>query len=171
MARYMLMIGAAICCAGCSTANPPAVKLDQAAIDIKRPDQIPWKNEPGGVQTATLVGDPSKPGIYVQLVKSPPHNTSAPHFHANDRFIRVISGTWWVGTGKTYDRGMVPLPAGSAITLFANQLHFEGTKDEPVVIEIVGMGPVPLVGEGAAPADPRRKSTITPLGSGSNPQQ
>jgi hypothetical protein len=42
---------------------------------------------------------------------------SRPHFHSNDRFITVLKGTWWVGTGKvrscqhgTYDGGHLRHP-------------------------------------------------------------
>ena len=50
-----------------------------------------------------LFGDPSKPGIYVLLNKWLPGHMSKPHFHENDRYITVISGTWWVGTGDEWD--------------------------------------------------------------------
>ena len=29
------------------------------------------------------------------------HQMSRPHTHPNARYITVVSGTWWVGTGKT----------------------------------------------------------------------
>jgi hypothetical protein len=121
-----------------------AVDLDKAAINIVLPDQIPWKDRPfmTGLKEAVLAGDPTKPGIYVVLVKWLPHNMSRPHFHPNDRFIKVISGTWWVGTGDKFDPGnTVPLPAGSFVTHYAKQIHYDGAKDEETVLEIVGEGP------------------------------
>jgi len=33
------------------------------------------------------------------------------------------------------------LPAGTFVTHFAKQVHYDGAKDEDVVIELVGMGP------------------------------
>jgi hypothetical protein len=121
-----------------------SVELDKAAISIVLPDQIPWKERPftPGIREAVLAGDPSKPGIYVVLVKWLPHNMSRPHFHPNDRFIKVLSGTWWVGTGDKFDPdNTVPLPAGSFVTHFAKQVHYDGAKDEEAVLEIVGEGP------------------------------
>jgi len=54
----------------------------------------------------------------------------------------VLSGTWWVGTGKTYDPdSTVPMHAGSFVTHYAKGIHYDGAKDEPAIIEIVGMGP------------------------------
>ena len=93
-------------------------------------------------ESVTLVGDPSKPGLYVVLQKWLAHNNSRPHFHPNDRYITVISGTWWVNTGAKYDlEGMKPVPAGSFVTHFGKEIHYDGAKDEDCVLQIVGMGP------------------------------
>ena len=35
----------------------------------------------------------------------------------------------------------VPVPAGSYVTHFGKQIHWDGAKDEEVVLEIVGEGP------------------------------
>jgi len=78
----------------------------------------------------------------VELTKWHAHHMSRPHFHPNDRYIYVISGTWWVGTGPKYDPDMtVPVPAGSYVTHYAKQIHWAGDKDEGCVLEIVGEGP------------------------------
>src|ERR1700735_1553679 len=89
-----------------------------------------------------LAGDPAKEGLYVELVKWHAHHMSHPHFHPNDRFITVISGTWWVGTGTKFDPdSTVPLPPGSYVRHFGKQVHYDGAKDEDTVLEIVGEGP------------------------------
>jgi gentisate 1,2-dioxygenase len=91
---------------------------------------------------AIMVGDPSKPGLYVVLTKWLPGNMSHPHFHPNDRFITVIKGTWWVGTGTKFDpESTVPMPAGTFVTHFGKQVHYDGAKDEEAVLLIVGEGP------------------------------
>ena len=92
-----------------------AAELNPAAVAFKLPDQIKWSEpSPAGAQNATLVGDPSKEGLYVQMVKwLAGHHFSHPHFHPHDRFITVLKGTWWVGTGTKFDPdGTVPMPAG-----------------------------------------------------------
>jgi hypothetical protein len=73
--------------------SPGANELDPKVLAYKLPDQIPWKDDPIGAKMAVLQGDPSKPGLYVVLVKWTPHHMSRPHWHPNDRFITVISGT------------------------------------------------------------------------------
>ena len=117
--------------------------LNPAALTFRLPAQIPWVESPGGGNAqAILAGDPNKPGLYVVLNKWHAHHNSRPHFHPNDRFITVLSGTWWVNTGPKYDPdGMVPMPAGTFVTHYGKQIHYDGAKDEDCVLEIVGMGP------------------------------
>jgi hypothetical protein len=101
-------------------------------------------NERAGNAQAVIAGDPSKPGLYVVLTKWLAGNHfSRPHFHLNDRFITVVKGTWWVGSGANFDPGnsTVPLPAGSIVTHYGKQVHYDGAKDEDAVLLIVGDGP------------------------------
>jgi hypothetical protein len=120
------------------------VTIDRNAREYKLPDQIEWKGRPGtGSQSATLVGDPSKPGLYVQLLRRDPNNWSRPHSHPNDRFITVLAGTMWIGTGTKFDPdNTIPLKAGSYVRDIGNQTHFDGSKADGLTIEIVGIGPV-----------------------------
>jgi hypothetical protein len=115
--------------------------LEPKAIAIQLPKDIKWVRN-GGAESAVVVGDPAKPGLYVVLQKWLPHNNSRPHFHPNDRFITVLQGTWWVNTGAKYDPdGMKPVPAGSFVTHFGKQIHYDGARDAECILEIVGMGP------------------------------
>jgi hypothetical protein len=120
-----------------------SVTIDRLARDFKMPEQIPWsKRSETGSQTAILFGDPSKPGFYVQLSRRAPNNWSRPHFHDNDRFITVLEGTMWIGTGTKFDpEKTVPLRPGGFVRDIAKQAHFDGSKDDGFTIEIVGMGP------------------------------
>jgi quercetin dioxygenase-like cupin family protein len=121
-----------------------AAELNPAAVIYQLPDQIKWQDPFGtsGAKTAVLVGDPAKPGMYAVLTKWLPGNFSRPHFHPNDRFITVIKGTWWVGTGNKFDpASTVPMPAGSFVTHFGKQVHWDGAKDEETILLIMGEGP------------------------------
>jgi hypothetical protein len=123
-----------------------SAELDPKAIKVQLPAEIKWVRN-GGAESAVLVGDPSKPGLYVVLQKWLPHNNSRPHFHPNDRFITVISGTWWVNTGPKYDpEGMKPVPAGSFVTHTAKEIHYDGAKDGECILQIVGIGPATSTG-------------------------
>ncbi len=120
-----------------------AADLDPKAITISLPKDIKWvKNAAAGSEVATLVGDPSKPGLYIVLQKWLPHHNSRPHFHPNDRYITVLSGTWWVNTGPKYDmENAKPIPAGSYVVHHGKEIHYDGAKDAECLLQIVGMGP------------------------------
>jgi hypothetical protein len=59
-----------------SAQGPPP---DPTHIPFTLPADIPWKGPHGGEYTATLFGDPSKPGPYGFLAKWMPGNFSHPH--------------------------------------------------------------------------------------------
>jgi hypothetical protein len=121
-----------------------AVELNPAAISIKLPADIKWRDPTGaaGVNQAVLFGDPTKPGLYIVLNKFKPGNFSRPHFHPNDRFITVIKGTWYVGTGNKWDKdATVAVKEGGAVTHYGKQVHYDGAKDEEAWLIIVGEGP------------------------------
>jgi hypothetical protein len=40
---------------------------------------------------------------------------------------------------------MKPVPAGSFVTHYAHEVHYDGAQDGDVVIEIAGMGPAPVI--------------------------
>lgn len=68
--------------------------------------------------------------------------TAVDHFNPNDRFFVVISGTWWMGTGETFDpNATVPARAGSYVIHYANTVHYDGAKDDETIIEVWGIGP------------------------------
>jgi hypothetical protein len=122
-----------------------AAELNPAALAYKLPDQIPWGPvNAAGAQSAVVVGDPAKPGFYMVYNKwTKGNHFSHPHFHPNDRYIAVLSGTWWVGTGPKFDpeNGTVPMPTGSFVTHYGKQVHWDGAKNEDAVLLIMGEGP------------------------------
>jgi hypothetical protein len=134
--------------AGISGAASSA-ELNPAAVVYKLPDQIPWGPvNAAGAQSAVLVGDPGKPGFYMVYNKwTKGNHFSHPHFHPNDRYIVVLQGTWWVGTGPKFDpANTTPMPAGSFVTHFAKGIHWDGAKDEDAILLIMGEGPATSTG-------------------------
>ena len=116
---------------------------DPSAVTIKLPDQIEWKDN-GPNKTVTLAGDPTKEGLYVQMLTWKKGNFSRPHSHPNDRYIYVLEGTWWVGTGDKFDPDnlTVPMKAGTYVTHFAKGVHWDGAKaDEDATVLLIGNGP------------------------------
>jgi len=127
-----------------SAADVNPTPLNPAALVYKSPDQIPWSPvDARGAQNAVVVGDPSKPGFYMVYTKwTKGNHFSRPHFHPNDRYIVVLQGTWWTGTGPKFDpEHSTPMRAGSFVTHFGKQVHWDGAKDEDAVLLIQGEGP------------------------------
>jgi hypothetical protein len=146
MKRRRLVLSAAFAAMFLSgmTMVSSAAELDPKAVVFKLPDQINWGPvTPNGNQQAILFGDPTRPGLYGVMTKWLAGNHfSRPHSHPNDRFITVLSGTWWVGSGPEFDpNASVPMPAGSFVTHFGKQVHWDGAKDTDAVLLIVGEGP------------------------------
>ena len=140
--RWRLMLGAHLALA---LAVPgQTAELNPAALVYQLPDQIRWSSpSAAGAPNSVLVGDPSKPGLYVVLNKWLKGNHfSRPHFHPNDRFITVLGGTWWMGSGTNFDPdNSLPLPAGTFVTHFGKQVHWDGAKAEDASLLIFGEGP------------------------------
>ena len=90
-----------------------------------------------------VFGDPAKPGMYVYRNRFAPGQTSRPHFHDQDRYVTVIKGTWWTGEGDVFQPDkMVPIKTGGFMFHPAGFHHYDGAKDEEVIVQIMGMGPV-----------------------------
>ena len=130
-------------------ANPMAiygadtVTIDRNARDFKLPDQFVWQGRPGSAsKTATLFGDPSKAGLYVQIPKRGPNEWSQPHSHPNERFITVLAGTFLIGTGEKFDKNnTVAVGPGGVVHDIPNQMHYDGTGPEGATLEFIAMGP------------------------------
>jgi len=125
------------------TVNARADK-DKAGFVRVAPEEIVWKDRPGydGVKFATIQGDPSKPGVYVIRAKFSPGAMTRPHWHPEDRYVIVVAGTWYTGEGDTFEPDKtVPLKTGSFMLHPAKAHHYDGAKDEEVIVQIIGVGP------------------------------
>ena len=129
-----------------------ASPIDPKETIVVPPKDIKWTAWTGlpehSGEMATLAGGLDQEGPYVVLMKWYPGYMSAPHSYATDRLCVVVSGTWWVNSGKDFDPDhCVGVPAGGFVRRVARTPHFDGVmKDarEPVVIAIFGMAPVDL---------------------------
>ena len=152
----ILMGMAAMALAGSAAVAQPAKHPlpDPTHIPFILPANIPWqgvdtpcKKTPceWGDQTYNVFGDPTKPGMYGQIVKWGPGRFSTPHFHDKMRYIQVLSGTWWVSSSNKFDQStLYPLPAGTVARDMPNTVHWDGAKagGPAAIIYIVGEGPV-----------------------------
>jgi quercetin dioxygenase-like cupin family protein len=136
------------------TAQPQRPPENQQAVttgpgDLKSwfaipPDHILWsKNNDGSPrENAYLIGQGNKPGLYIQLVRWPPHTTATAHSHPDDRYVVVLSGTLYHGRGDKFDvNKLEKRSTGTFFTEPGGVGHFGATNDEGVVLYFVGTGP------------------------------
>jgi quercetin dioxygenase-like cupin family protein len=113
------------------------------------PADVQWHADPAdhGAAFAVVLGDPSKPGLYVIRGRFPPHVMDSPHSHDQDRYVTVLQGIWYAGTGPVFDPAKAtPLPPGSIMKHPAGGVHWDGSAgDETVIVQIIGMGPVKTI--------------------------
>jgi hypothetical protein len=132
-----------------------AMAADSAGFVRITPADVHWQDIPGGhgAQQAILLGEPNKAGIYVIRAKFPPYVMDRPHWHPNARYVTVIEGTWYTGTGDSFDPARaVPLKPGSIMMHPAKAVHWDGSAGaETVIVQIIGEGP----GE-TTPVDPTK---------------
>jgi quercetin dioxygenase-like cupin family protein len=121
-----------------------AVELDPAVVSYVTPDQFRWRDPTSQAATnqTVLFGDPNKPGLYININKFKPGRFGNPHYHPNDRYIVVIDGVSWRGTGSVLDPAHATrVPKGTFMIDHARKVHWDGTKEESAAYLITGIGP------------------------------
>jgi hypothetical protein len=160
-----LAVGTGVALAQSLTANgvpDPSAKIPNYMKTVKEWQAVPPTGGPGSsgsskVQVVNLIGDPSKPGMYVQLLKVAPHVVIQAHHHASDRTASVLQGVMMFGYGPKFDSSKLKvMPVGSVYTEPSGSPHFAATGDQPAVAEVTGYGPTDTVYENPAD-DPTKK--------------
>ena len=107
-------------------------------------DLLPEGDE--GVRSVTLYGDPSEEGIYVIQITWPPGTGSRPHYHNTARHINVLKGHWYTHSGPEAARynpdAMTRIGPGTFVYQPPGGIHYDMAKEEEVVVQIFGIGPV-----------------------------
>ena len=111
------------------------------------PRTIPWGPAPPflapGAQLAVLEGNPlGSTGDYTVRLKMPDGYRIAPHWHPLRENVTVISGTFKVGMGDTFDQNtMATFPAGSFAYLDPEMHHYAMAHGE-VIVQVHGTAPL-----------------------------
>lgn len=125
------------------------------------PNTIPWGPPPPfiapGAQLAVLEGDPTAShGDYTVRLKMPNGYRIAPHWHPLRENVTVISGTFEVGMGDSFDEtNMAAFPSGSYAFLDPDMHHYAMARGE-VVVQVHGTSPLQFNYVNAAD-DPSKK--------------
>lgn len=107
-------------------------------------NKIDWKDEallPPGAKSALVIGDPSKPSVFMAYLKFPANYEIPAHTHPFAEVVTVLKGAAWNGMGAKLDRAKgEKLGAGSSFTLPAGHAHYLWNEEETIVL-LTATGP------------------------------
>ena len=156
--KVTLIAGATLAAIGIAGATLAQGTPDGHGFVRLQQDEMKWVPYPAdtgklGLMEQMIIGDPAKPGPYVIRLKFPPGIMSTPHSHGEDRVGTVIKGTWWTGTSPDWDPSKTqPMHAGGVMLHPHGEVHYDGARDEEVIVQLAGMGPTSK--SNVNPADP-----------------
>jgi quercetin dioxygenase-like cupin family protein len=109
------------------------------------PSEIKWVDAPSigsGAKLAVLEGDLKQAAPFTMRIKLPPNFNVPAHTHPVFERVTVVSGTFYLGIGESFDRAKArAYPAGGVTMMPAGMPMFAYTTDEEAVIQIHGTGP------------------------------
>ncbi len=131
----------------------PAQALAVEAIVDKGPashlqysnENIPWQAAPksleAGAKVAVLEGNPAEAGVFTMRIKMPDGFRISPHWHPNVERVTVLSGTFKLGSGETFDANNTQaLLPGSYTAMPPKMRHYAVTEGE-TMIQLTSVGP------------------------------
>jgi len=130
-------------------AGGSSASMDLADMQMLASSGLAWSDfaSPGfdpGMKLAVLHGDPGKKGDYVLRLQFPDGYKFPVHWHPGGEHLSVLSGTFFLGMGKTGDWNAVRTYApGDFIYIPARHPHFGGARGV-TVIQLHGEGPFQL---------------------------
>ena len=128
-----------------SAETKPEAQAKPPDHGIFAPSEIKWvtgpPSLPPGAKMAMLEGDPAKEGPFTMRISMPDGFRIPPHWHSKIEHVTVISGTFNLGMGESFDlKSGREMPAGTFGFMPAGMRHFAFTKGETVV-QVHGVGP------------------------------
>jgi hypothetical protein len=118
--------------------------VDEDGFVRLQPGEMEWhEQETSPASYVYLAGDADEEGFYMIRAKFPAGVMSSPHYHTTDRYVTVISGTWYTGTGADFNKeNMIAIEPGGYMMHPAGAMHYDGSNDDQeVIVEIKGVGP------------------------------
>jgi hypothetical protein len=132
---------------------------------VVKADAVSWGPAPpvlpAGSKFAVLAGDPGKDGPFTARAWLPDGYRVPPHWHPTAENVTVLSGTFHVGAGDSFDTAKgEALTAGGFVSLPAEMRHYAWAEGE-TVIQINANGPFQLTYVNPAD-DPRAAAPAKP---------
>ena len=148
---FLLTLCAGTACSQQPTASEQAASASSASLSaskeasMSRGPELQWGPAPAifppGAEMAVLSGNPGGNELFTVRLRFPNGYRLAPHTHPTDEHVTVISGTFLVGMGSTFEaKGMMKLKDGGFVTAPANHAHYAAAQG-PTVVQVHAMGP------------------------------
>ncbi|MCB5191088.1 cupin domain-containing protein [Methylobacillus arboreus] len=122
--------------------------------------KIDWQDEtilPKGAKSALILGDPSKPGVFIAWLKFPANYPIPAHTHPFTEVITVLKGKLGNGMGEILDKKKgETLNVGESFVLPAGHAHYVWTGNEETIVELIATGPWDITYSNPKD-DPRKK--------------
>jgi hypothetical protein len=160
--RKLFVLCLAVCALSLAAAPAATKSTMKPAADhvVVAPDAMKWGDPPPGLpkgaQLALLQGDPAKKAIFVIRLRMPDGYRVAPHWHATQERVTVISGTLHIGMGDSFDTNAGQAMAQGSYGYISPKMHHFAWTSGPTEIQIEAMGPFSLVYVNPSD-DPRKK--------------
>ena len=124
-----------------------AAQTHSHAKNAFTPDTIPWGAAPPivrpGAQFAVLEGDPTaSTGDYTIRLKMPDGYRIAPHWHPLRENVTVISGTFRVGMGDTFDASATKAFIAGSFAFLDPEMHHFAMASGETVVQVHGQSPI-----------------------------
>ena len=115
-------------------------------ILIHANEMTTWGNPktlPKGAHDHLLTGNPSTKDFYAFRFKFPANYKVPPFTLSSQSYVTVISGKLYVGEGTQIDeKNQTPLGEGSYLVISPNHPLYFSTRDEKVILQFNGIGPL-----------------------------
>lgn len=120
-------------------------RMSHKVMESFSSDKLNWQDEPilpKGAKSVLLIGDPSKPGVFIVRLKFPANYQIPAHTHPYTEVITVLKGKLGNGMGQKLDasKGEI-LGAGDSFVLPDQHSHYVWTTDEETIVELIATGP------------------------------
>ena len=144
----------------CLLPIPQAHAQGPGAHSMVTPDQLQWKDVPAlgaGVKLAVIEGPMNEAVPFMVRSKFPAGAKVPAHWHPAIEHVTVMSGTFNVGIGDSFDESKIMrFPAGAVTIMQPKTTHFAFFNEE-TILQVHGEGPWEVTY--VNPADDPRKKT------------
>jgi hypothetical protein len=138
---------------------PPTWAGEHRGHVMVTPGDLQWVDVPSlpaGAKVAVIKGPLTEAVPFTFRIKLPANFKIPPHWHPAVERITVLSGTFHLGTGDTFDQAKMKVLLAGSISIMEPKMHHFVWTSEETIVQLSGMGPWGITY--VNPADDHRKN-------------